>query len=213
MPNGQKSLSAAADGSKHVATAVRYEERLGVPTFVWLRADGAVPLPAIAGAGRGAEAAGRSALAAFASLYGLDPADVASAEVVDVHDTGRGSIITRFRQRIGGIEVFREELKVLMDRSLRPVALAGYVSGAGELARAGEGGFTLDAAGAVAAAVGDYSGATVRGDDVAAAGPSKGGFDYFDLGGPAQLAGNVIAIEPIRAKPVYFHLASGMVAA
>src|SRR5260221_2374881 len=156
-PRAAAPLAASVRTLVKPATSVRYEERLGVPTFVWLRTDRSAPLPAAAGKGNGAEAAGRSALATFASLYGLDPADLASAVVVDVHDTGRGPIIARFRQRIGGVEVFREEIKVLMDRGLRPVALAGYVSGAGELGRSGEGHFTLDAARAVAAALGDYA--------------------------------------------------------
>ena len=201
-------LPASARALINSSTPVRYEERLGVPTFVWLQA-GRVP-PA---SGGGAEAAARSALATLGSLYGLDSADVASAFVADVHDTGRGAIIVRFRQRIGAVEVFREELKVLMDRSLRPVALAGYVSGAGELARTAEGRFTLDAAGAAAVAVGDYAGVPVSAESLAATGVSKAGFDYFDLGRSAQLAGSVVAIEPIRARPVYFHLPSGMVAA
>ena len=44
-----------------------------------------------------------SALAALAFLFGLVSADVASAVVADVHDTGRGAIIVTLLQRSGAV--------------------------------------------------------------------------------------------------------------
>ncbi len=73
----------------------------------------------------------------FGALYGLSGPDVASAVVSMIHDTGRGAIIVKFHQNVGGIEIFHEEINVLMNRQLEAVAISGYVSSAATPAASG----------------------------------------------------------------------------
>ena len=49
-------------------------------------------------------------------VYRLDRSDVESAVVVYVHDTGRGGIVVCFKQSMGGIDVYRDEVKLLLER-------------------------------------------------------------------------------------------------
>ncbi len=64
----------------------------------------------------------------FAGAYHLDAAALAAAEVTHVHDTGRGAVIVVFRQRVDGVEVYRDALKVVMGRDLSLAALGGSLS-------------------------------------------------------------------------------------
>ncbi len=121
-----RSLSPAEQKLVKPGKAIQYEERLGVPTFLWAA-------PSVAPREEGSTGAKKADVAdearrhaeAMASVYGLEKGDVAKAKVVQVHDTGSGAIIVKFQEDIGGIEVFREELSVMMDRNLEPIALLG----------------------------------------------------------------------------------------
>src|SRR5436189_2723421 len=55
-------------------------------------------------------------------------ADVSGAYVAEVHDIGRGPIIVRYRQRIDGIDVFRNELNVVMTRNQKVIATSGHLA-------------------------------------------------------------------------------------
>src|SRR4029453_1287525 len=105
-----RSLTPAEQKLVKPGKAIQYEERLGVPTFLWSAPSSAAP-KGLGGAKKAdvADEARRHA-AALASVYGLEKGDMAKAKVVQVHDTGSGAIIVKFREDIGGIEVFREEL-------------------------------------------------------------------------------------------------------
>jgi hypothetical protein len=85
---------------------VRYEERLGVPTFVWVAPSDPGERAQRAARPRDPAAEARRHLGRLASLYGLDQADVAAARVTQVHDTGRGGVIVRLRENVDGVEVF-----------------------------------------------------------------------------------------------------------
>src|SRR5262249_20431534 len=110
------------------ATASSFDVLRGVPTFLWAaRAPGASPGSAIS---ISAEAAARQHLQQHAARYGLSPAALSTAVVTQVHDTGRGGIIVVLRQRPLGVEVFHNDVKVLMDRSLALVAIGGNLHAA-----------------------------------------------------------------------------------
>src|ERR1041385_8783483 len=51
-----------------------------------------------------------------------------TAYVAHVHDTGRGAIIVKYRQRVEGIEVFRAEYNVAMTRDRHVIATSGGLS-------------------------------------------------------------------------------------
>ena len=88
--------------------------QLAVPTFVFASAAASEPASAALRASQSAVAVSRGFLADFAPLYGLSRTDAANAEVAGVHDTGFGPIIVSYRQRVAGVEVFRERLNVVL---------------------------------------------------------------------------------------------------
>src|SRR5262245_33509078 len=130
-----RALSPSEEKLVRPGKRIQYEERLGVPTFVWAAPSSAAELKAraarVAGAVKPdfADEARRSA-ATYASLYGLEKRDIAAAKVAGIHDTGSGAIIVSFQEQVDGIEVFHESLSVMMDRKLEPIALSGYLGGA-----------------------------------------------------------------------------------
>ena len=192
---------------------MQVDERLGVPTFLWAGKPGtATPWD-----GRGTQgpaAAARRHLGVYGKLWDLKPEDVAAAKVSEVHDEGGGAVITKFKQEVGGVEVFRDELTVVMDRQLRVVAMSGYIPPAdmGASAR-----FSLSAPDAVARALSDFGDVAIAAEAVApdaavnAARAQDGGkYTYYNL---ASGDGSVRLAQPMRAKPVLFHLPEGLEAA
>ncbi|MDP1827466.1 MAG: myxosortase-dependent M36 family metallopeptidase [Archangium sp.] len=114
----------APSGDGHIASV---EPRLGVPTFFWA----APPAPGTRSPrdqGLGIEQAARRYLFTHAAMYRAEPAQLAEAALVRLHDTGQGAIIASFEKRVGGVSVFRDRLHVAMNQRLELVALSGYLS-------------------------------------------------------------------------------------
>ncbi|HEY3354578.1 MAG TPA: M36 family metallopeptidase, partial [Polyangia bacterium] len=182
------------------------DTRVGQPAFLWASAAGAL---AARPQGLAPVAAAQRHLQLYAPLYRLTPADVATARLHRVHDTGRGAVIVTFRQEVDGLEVFRRWLSVVMapDRSL--VAVAGNLAPA---AAAPAPGFALAPADAVARAIGDLGGAPIDPGTLAGAADLGDGHSYFDLTRPpADLAlrraggePRCCLTRPARLKPVLF---------
>ncbi|MDB4944758.1 MAG: Chitinase [Labilithrix sp.] len=109
--------------------AVTHEnEALGVPSFVWLaRSD----WPAF----ERADDAAAQVASAIAPTLRLGEAARKSLLVPVIHDTGRGAIVARFGQRVGGVEVFRGGLNLVLSRDLAPIAASGLVAPNVEVAR------------------------------------------------------------------------------
>ncbi|GMU06441.1 M36 family metallopeptidase [Corallococcus caeni] len=199
------------DASPSLTVVARDAER-GVPTLAWAPPG----RPASLGAQKTPEAAARRYLEEHAALYRLSPAALQAAFVHRIHDTGRGGIIVAFRQRVGGIDVVHNELKVLMTRDLSLVGITGSlhdgVEGVRAMARSA---FRTSASQAVAASLGDLYGITL--DDkavVAQAGVTSAGRQRFDLasGRGAKRAG-VSLVVPAEARQVYFPQADRLVPA
>jgi hypothetical protein len=93
----------AAAAQRIVQLPVAQAANLKIPTE-WYAQFGTPSFRWIGGATGGT-------VTAAAAVTGLD-----GAYVSEVHDTGRGAIVTRYRQRIDGIEVFRNELNVVSFR-------------------------------------------------------------------------------------------------
>lgn len=183
-------------------TRVQWDDRFGVPTFVWPAAKTSGMAAAVRVA-QTAEAAARGYVAAYAPLYGLSSADIAQAYTAGVHDTGRGAIVVKLRQKIGDVPVFRDELNVVLDRSHDLVALSGHISavpGSGGIAalNVSAPGFLLSAPRAIAAAIADVNsrGRAVDVNEVRLTRNSEAGYQVYERGEG----------KPIRAKRVYFHL-------
>jgi hypothetical protein len=179
------------------------EERLGLPTFVWTRqapdAARTAELQAL-----GPESAARVHLADHAPLYALSPAALATAELHSLHDTGQGGIVAKFRQRVQGVPVFRDEMSVLMDRSLRPVAIAGHLAPEADAAARAPLAFALDEVDAVERALDDLHGSRLDHSALGQATDGGAGYWWHPVRGAA--APGVVFTRPPRTRRVLYHL-------
>ena len=208
-PAKTAALLATAKSLVRPGSVTQTEPRLGVPTFLWAREPASLTAHAqwlTAGISHPEVAAARQALASYAPLYKLNDADVAGAVVASVHDLGTGPVIVKYRAQVGGIEIFREELNVVMNRKLEAVALSGYLTSATTpAARGGSLAFGLGGPAAAIAAVNQLAHKSLDVATVVAAG-SHDGYDYFSL----TPAAGVALEEPVRLKKVYFHSPDGL---
>ena len=181
---------------------VQWDDRFGVPNFVWAGAkrSGTVAAAKVA---QSDESSARQFLSEYASLYALDAGDVANAVVSGVHDIGEGAVIIKLKQRIGDVDVFREELNVVMGQDRELIALTGHISAVPRANRviasaAKANPFLLGPANAIASAFSDATTGEmpVAIESLTFAGQSEGGYQLYAGSGP----------EPIRVKRVYFHL-------
>jgi large repetitive protein len=205
-------LLARAKGLVRPGSVVQTESRLGVPTFLWTRdtpAQAAATRTAIAGAADPAVAAARAVLADYAPLYGLTDSDVADAVVANVDQRRTGPVLVKLRAQRGGIEIFGEELNVVMNRNLEGVAISGYLSSAATpAARSGGLDFSLSPAAAAATALGKQASTAGDASQLVTAG-TRDGYETFTLSPAAGIALD----DALRVKPVYFHLRGGLEAA
>jgi hypothetical protein len=201
-------VSAARAAAARASVPTQWHERLDVPTFVWFGGtSNSGSVSAMSGAGESAENVARQQLFANAALYNLGFSDVAGAYVANLHDTGRGAIVVKFRQRIDGVDVFRDELNVVLTREHALLAMSGYlapsslnnsVSAASAHAAATEWRIAEDDA--IGAALRDFDPALDL--DSRAMRTSPGGdFDVVEL----PQSGDAIP-RPAREKRVLFHL-------
>jgi MYXO-CTERM domain-containing protein len=194
--------------------ASSWDTQRGVPTFFW--ANRSAPNLAAGGvATAGPEAAARAYVQELAGLYQLSPAALSAMEVRGVRDTGRGGILVVFGQRVDGIEVYRTQMKVLLDRTGQLVAVGGNLHGAASPTGKGtKQAFSAGPAAAVAKAVEDAYGVSVAPADVVALKEEKAGYRYFDLSQSAAVkASGLHFASPPRAKKVFFALPGHLVPA
>ncbi len=159
------------------------------------------------------EAAARAHLARHAARYGLSADALSTAGVVQIHDTGRGGIIVVLRQRIGGIEVFRHDVKIMMDRSLDLVAIGGNLHPDG-VPNPKNAFFALSDAEALASAFGDLYGVGATVSDFQPAPSSRAPYRHFDLVvGAAAEAAQVSFLGDARVKRVFYPLPDRIVPA
>ena len=192
--------------------AVRRDDH-GTPTFRW----GSAPSGATASVrGTGADLSGRTAiveqarahLAASAPLYGLAASDLDQAEVMDVHDTGKGAIVVRFTRHVDGIEVFRGTTSIAMDRTGALVAQSGALAPAS--ARPEGARFALDAAEAIGRALTDLTGDSYAAGDLVSAAPDQAGYVRFGLHPATAGTRGVRFWREARARRVWFPLPGGL---
>ncbi|MCB9705992.1 MAG: M36 family metallopeptidase [Myxococcales bacterium] len=172
-----------------------------------LAASSGAPAPA----GASFEEAARFHLRALAPVYGSVEAVVDGARALFTHDVGRGGVIVAFRQRVGDVEVFAGDVKVLLDRSKRIVAVAGTPHPRARAEHAKP--FLRSRQDAVAGALVDLYGPIVDARAIAAAPAARrAGFDHFALA-PAAGPTSVNLRAPARVKPVYFPVGDALVPA
>jgi hypothetical protein len=129
----QRATPSAVAQASSTKIPTEWYAQFGTPSFRWI---GGAPGGAVMASG---------AVSGFEGAY-----------VSEVHDTGRGAIVTRYRQRIDGIEVFRNELNVVTARDGATVAISGHLAGtAARSAAKSAGQFRLSDDAAIAIASGD----------------------------------------------------------
>jgi len=207
--NASKDLSPEAKAKaeklvKHGAT-MQVEKRLGVPSFLFANAESAQNKNQ--GTGRTTEeSAARGHMAKFAPLYQLADYDLATAELKSIHNTGRGAIVVQLRQRIDGVEVFRDEIKVVMNQKLDLVAMSGYIP---TWTKGRTGAFTLSPAQAIALAFQDLTDAQINTPSLEWR-ETRDEFDFFTLDTQTESGINLHMVEPSRVKRVMFDLPEGL---
>lgn len=209
--NLARTLSPAAQSAIKQLTApgskVHIQEHLGVPTFLWASRESAIP-QIMSRSTEGVEvSAARAHLRKFAVLYQLEELDVENALAISVHNTGRGAIIVQFRQSVDGIEVFRDEITVVMNRQLALLALSGYLAGS---AREISLPFRLAQNEAVAAAFINLTGKRLD-LPILSQSLGEGGYTLYTISEATPQALSVGLSAPIRSKPAFFHLPNSLV--
>jgi hypothetical protein len=150
--------AAAARVSAGAKIPTEWYPQYGTPSFVWAA---------------GSDTARAEATAMSANATG--------AYVSEVHDIGHGPIIVRYRQRIDGIDVFRNEMNVVVRRSdNRVIAVSGHLADrAGTVASASTASpFRLSPSEAAAVAIAELDGGTVE----------RSNRVWFDLGAALEPA-------------------------
>lgn len=172
------------------------EPRLGVPTFFWSSPRGGRSFREM---GLSPEQAARRYLLEHAEIYRAEPSRWAEARVSNLHDLKDGTaVIVTFQQRVKGVRVFRDELKVIMNAKLELVALAGYLTP--ETRVRGE--FALTAESAVASAYTSIAGRALEAGQLTDLGQFNGGYEHWQLAGSST---------PVRTRAVYFPVPEGVV--
>ncbi|HTV23832.1 MAG TPA: M36 family metallopeptidase [Polyangiaceae bacterium] len=158
------------------------------------------------------ERAARAHLASAASGHRYSAAKVAELGLREVHDTGRGAIIARFERRVEGLEVFGQQLSVVLDRGLHPLASSGDTSGELSTVSKATGAaadFSLSPEQAVIAAVDDVTGIALGSGDLGAPEPSAASYERIELTATAlSKLGAPPGTVPARTKRVLFPSAS-----
>jgi hypothetical protein len=192
------------------------EPRFGVPTFIW-GTQAAATLKAMqrtpsVKALHDDEATARANLRDLADLYQITAAEVDALPMHNLQRFPGGGAIVRFRNQIDGVEVFREEANVLLDRSGSLVAVGGFVMGTPANQRKSAQLFATTPQQALATALADYGFEPAIADHLQSTG-EDGGYVLLTLP-PGNVSNDGSALtEAARVKRVWFRLPGGLTAA
>ena len=206
--NGNAARSAVQGAVSRFGYRSHFDERLGT-TFLWAGKNDRQPASVSAAlTGKAlSEARARQFLARHAQALGLSRRAIDEARLFDAHDLGEGPVISRFRQQMGGVEVFGRELSVMTDRSGRLVAISGYFAPQADGASLRTAAYKLAAPKAIAAAFADLGGTAGQ---AFSADRIDGAYQTFKRG---EGRGDLQLESDPRAKKVYFGLGAGLVPA
>ncbi len=157
------------------------DERLGLPSFVWINRSSA---PRFADARVAAELT----MQGLAETLGLEKDASAAVHATEIDEHAHGPIVARFAQRIRGIEVFRGQMSLALTRAYEPVAATGMLvpSVAGT-----ERAYVFDEAEAATRGIRLVTGMTPH----LRATEARGGYERFEAAG---------LFAPSRVKKVFF---------
>jgi Fungalysin metallopeptidase (M36) len=199
-----KSL-AAADSS--VSRSRRQTtDVLGRAAFTWVQQD----LPAAAKAKAGdPEAAARAHLTLLLG-QAKRSGDVAQSLQLRKVDRQRGGAeLVQFQPRLDGVAIFREDLALLMDGGQRLIAMRGPLPTTNASAAKSLPKFRLDAAQAIASALGAYDFPASIAKRMQP-GSVHGDYQHFRLDRGVRSDSGAVVAEELRAKRVYFRTQGGL---
>ncbi len=160
------------------------DEKRNVPSFFWAPKTGVIAPAAASGK---AEDAARFYLDHYASQYGADRSAVASAKVRVVNNFGgRGGVTVVFRQWVAGVEILRNDVKVVMTKNLELVAIGGSLHGALSTGAKRGNTWKLAPEAAIARAVNDFFAISSSPSDFVDAKKTKDGYKYFEFAGTPE---------------------------
>ncbi|WP_326491762.1 myxosortase-dependent M36 family metallopeptidase [Myxococcus stipitatus] len=198
------------------------DEATGAPRFLWaLPEKGGAKSSLSAGfASMAPEKAALAQLASHATLYGLSSFEAAGAKVTAISQSARGVKVIMLSQESSGIEVFRQGLRILLDRNNTLVAVSGSLSPeVAELAPAKKGGaerfvFRVPATSAIATAYHDLTGVPLEGGLLrpVAGFKTSDRYTHYELASLARPLDDGLLI-PARAKQVLYPLGQTLVPA
>ncbi|MEP7121397.1 MAG: M36 family metallopeptidase [Byssovorax sp.] len=207
---GKPAAAPSLAGAVAPAIVASTDAASGRPTFLWGIRGANAPSATVAST---PEAAARFHLLTHAGRYGLTPAALATAELKEIHDTGRGGIVAIFTQRVNGVVLFHNDVKVLMDRSLGLVAIGGNLHPAA-VSTAKVKAFSVPDVKAVSSALSDLYGVAFQPSDLVDTKKTKAEYRYYGLAAtPLVKAQSLNFTRPSRVKKVYFPLPDSLVPA
>ena len=178
---------------------------LGVPSFVWAKDLGPRPKATATDP----ESAARAYLRSAAPKYKMSATQVDSLVAGDIQRFPGGGSIARFGNRIDGIEVFRDQVNVLTDKSGALVAISGVTSGAGAAKRTFDS-TDVTANAAIAVALGEH-GITADVTSRVRALKEDGGYAWSTIDGASGDGATLAA--PLRTKRVWFRQGTALIPA
>jgi len=191
-----------------------YDAQLGKPTFVWGNSSIQPAITAPIKGSKLAESAARDYLLKQADVLQLSKTTVGDAKLMHLHDIGSGPMIARFQQTRNGIEVFGQQMNVMMDRNLKLVATSGYfapqdasssVSKTSKLASSASrvsDEFAISPDRAIALAFSDFTGQSLNASQLSVARTSDA-YTVFKMSGTQS--GEIRLESEPRTKQVYFY--------
>ncbi|HEY0132549.1 MAG TPA: M36 family metallopeptidase, partial [Nannocystis sp.] len=177
------------------ATAAR-----GGASFYWS------PTPEAARRGMSAEEAARFHVWRHRKTFSVGRAALSGVRLRFVHDQGRGGKIAVLRQSVGGVELHRSDIKVLMDRDHRLLAISGAPHPGAHAASARP--FTQTPVAAITGALRDLH-RELAAPRLIATGVTRAGYAYYQLAPTPGLR----LRRPARVKPVYYPIGESLVPA
>jgi hypothetical protein len=156
------------------------------------------------------EAQARAHLRSLAATYRTTEAQIDALPLLDVQVFPQGGSIVRFRNRIDGIDVFREEVKVLQDKAGNLVAVGGFAIGAQASPRKTTDAPDVTREAAVAVALGEHGFAAGVAQTLAPV-REEGGYTFMTSDATTS-DGSALA-APVRVKRVWFRMSEGLVPA
>lgn len=142
----KKSLASVSKTSAQPLNITRYQSQLNkdhfdnqfnVATFTWAQSSSkkntksrsTAPLTVLSRKA-GITQSAKNFAVTNASKHGLTHNAIEQASIKDIHDLGRGAVLTKYQQKVNGIEVSNRHFNVIMNQKMELIATSGYFSNA-----------------------------------------------------------------------------------